>query len=171
METKNSMQSFTFTTNGSAGNPAGRSSSLQRRRWKTPSQIKRDKKRKDEFMAKKLEIQPALEEKDTKAAEDVEKTEKVLLVKPRDERSLEVCEKVFVIAKSKIDDHNIGIEYDVTTKLEAKEIKVKKVTVERKGNQIHGEFIRCEVLIEPSDANQIEKTNFGIKKCWVLPCT
>ena len=61
-------------------------------------------------------------------------------------------------------------KYDVTAKLEDKKIKVKKLLVERKGDQIRVEFIRCEVLIEPTEVRQIEKTDFGIEKCWVLPC-
>ena len=118
----------------------------------------------DEFLAKKLEIQAAMEK------DDVVKAEKVILVEPEDEISLEVCEKLFIVAKSKVDDHNIGIHYNVTAKLEAKELKVKNLTVERKGDQIRGEFIRCEVFIEPMDVNHIKKTNFGIENCWVLPC-
>ena len=161
LETKNGTQSYTFTINEPAGAPEERRSVS--RRWKTPSQLKRDKKRREEFLAKKLESQPAKEE-------HYNAEEKVILVEPIDEISLEVCEKLFVVAKGKIDDHNIGIHYDVTAKLEDKKIKVKKVTVERKGDQIRGEFIRCEVLIEPTEVKQIEKTNFGIEKCWVLPC-
>ena len=40
------------------------------------------------------------------------------------------CQKIFVFPKKVIDNHNIGIEFDVTSKLEAKGLKVKKVTVE-----------------------------------------
>ena len=133
------------------------------RRWKTPSQLKRDRKRREEFLAKKLENQPAMEEIGNS-------DEKVNFVEPYDEIDLEVCEKIFVVAKGDIDDHNIGIQYNVTEKLEAKGIKVKKLTVERKGDQIRGEFIRCEVFIEPTEVKQIEKENFGIERCWVLPC-
>ena len=50
-------------------------------------------------------------------------------------------------------------------------IKSVLALVERKGDQIRGEFIRCEVSIEPKDVKYIEKTNFEIDKCWVLPCT
>ena len=114
-------------------------------------------------MAKKLESKPAKEK-------EFDAEEKATLVEPSDEISLEVCEKLFVVAKDKIDNHNIGIHYDVTTKLENKQIKVKNLTVERKGDQIRGEFIRCEVFIEPTGVKQIEKTDFGIEKCWVLPC-
>ena len=162
LETKNTMQSITFTVNEPAGFPEGRSS--HRRRWKTPSQLKRDRKRKEEFLAKKLESEPAVEK--TSNAE-----EKVHLVEPSDEIDLEVCEKLYVVAKGDIKDHNIGIHYNVTEKLESKGIKVKKLIVERKGDQIRGEFIRCEVIIEPTEVKQIEKTNFGIEKCWVLPCS
>ena len=107
METKNSKKSFTIN----AGVPVG--SSEQSRKRKPPSQIKRNKKRMDEFLAKKLETQATVENKDNTAA-------KVILVEPKDEISLEACEKLFVIAKSKIDNHNIGIQYDVTEKLKAK---------------------------------------------------
>ena len=161
LETKNGKQSITFTVNDPVGVPEGKSS--QMRRWKTPSQLKRDRKRREEFLAKKLENQPAMEEIGNS-------DEKVNFVEPYDEIDLEVCEKIFVVAKGDIDDHNIGIQYNVTEKLEAKGIKVKKLTVERKGDQIRGEFIRCEVFIEPTEVKQIEKENFGIEKCWVLPC-
>ena len=161
LETKNGKQSITFTINELSGVPEGRTS--QPRRRKTPSQLKRDKKRREEFLAKKLESQPAMD--DTNNAK-----EKVLCEEPNDEIDLEVCEKLFVVAKGDIDDHNIGIHYNVSAKLEAKGIKVKKLTVERKGDQIHGDFIRCEVFIEPVAVKQIEKNNFGIEKCWVLPC-
>ena len=163
LETKNGLESFTFTINEPTGSPAGGRSGSASRRWKTPSQLKRDKKRREEFLAKKLESQPAKEE-------NYNAEEKVILVEPKDEISLEVCEKLYVVAKDKIDNHNIGIQYDVTAKLEDKKIKVKKLLVERKGDQIRGEFIRCEVLIEPTEVRQIEKTDFGIEKCWVLPC-
>ena len=36
------------------------------------------------------------------------------------EQEEEVCEKVFVIPRHKVDNHNIGIEFDVTAKLEFK---------------------------------------------------
>jgi hypothetical protein len=49
-----------------------------------------------------------------------------------------------LVEKGEINDHNVGIQYDVTEKLEAKKIKGKKLTVERNGDQICGEFIRCE---------------------------
>ena len=124
----------------------------------------------DEFLAKKLENQASMEKEDN-TANVVEGAGKVSLVEPKDEITLEACDKLFVVAKREIKNHNIGIQYDVTEKLEAKEISVKKLTVERKGDQIHGEFIRCEVFIEPVDVKQIEKTEFGIKNCWVLPCT
>ena len=59
--------------------------------------------------------------------------EKALLVELADEINNEkddFCEKIFVFPKKVIDNHNIGIEFDVTSKLEAKGLKVKKVTVE-----------------------------------------
>ena len=134
---------------------------------KSPSQLKRDNKRRHEFLAKKLESQPAAQENE--AVEG--KIEKVFLEEPNDEISLDVCEKLYIVANDEIDDHNIGIAYTITEKLEAKGLKVKKTLVERKGDQIRGEFIRCEVSIEPKDVKYIEKTNFEIDKCWVLPCT
>ena len=160
METKSGKDSITFTVNKQAGAPAV--NSPPRRRWKTPSQLKRDKLRRDKFLAKKLE-NPTVDDE----------TEKVLLVEPKDEISLEVemCEKVFVIPRHKIDNHNIGIEYDVKRKLEAKSLKVIKVKIERNGDPIRGEFTRCEVLIEPADTKFIEKENFEIKNCCVLPYT
>jgi hypothetical protein len=101
-----------------------------------------------------------------------EKEKKVLLVEPIDEINLEagqVCEKVFVFPKLVIDNHNIGIEYDVTEKLEAKGVKVRKVQVDRIGDPIRGEYIRSEVLIEPMDMKKIENKTFQIENCWVLP--
>ena len=68
-----------------------------------------------------------------------------------------------------IDNHNIGIEYDVTSKLEAKGLKVKKVTVERLGNPIRGEYTRSEAFIEPVNIKKIENENFEIGNCLVLP--
>ena len=124
----------------------------------------------DEFLAKKLDIQATMEDQDT-TANVVDEAENLTLVAPKDKIILEAFEKLFVVAKSKIDDHNIGIQYNVTEKLEAKELKVKKLTVERNGDQIRGEFIRCEVFIEPVDVRDIEKTDFEIKNCWVLPFT
>ena len=85
--------------------------------------------------------------------------EKVLFVEPIDEIDLEVCEKIFVVANGDIDDHNIGIQYNVTEKLQAKGIKVKKLTLERKGEQIRGDFIRYEVFIEPTEVKQIRGDN------------
>ena len=101
-----------------------------------------------------------------------EKEEKVLLVEPNDEINLEigqVCEKVFVFPKVVIDNHNIGIEYDVSAKLEAKGVKVRKVQVDRLGDPIRGEYIRSEVLIEPMAMKKIEHKRFEIENCWVLP--
>ena len=101
-----------------------------------------------------------------------EKEEKVLLVEPNDEINLEigqVCEKVFVFPKVVIDNHNIGIEYDITEKLEVKGVKVRKVKVDRLGDPIRGEYIRSEVLIEPMGMEKIENKRFEIENCWVLP--
>ena len=123
------MQSSTFTFNEPAGTPEG---SLERKRWKTPIRLKRDKKRREEFLAKKLERQPAKEE-------NYNAEEKVILVEPSDEISLKVCEKLCVVAKGEIADYNIGIQYNVTAKLKENQIKVKKLRVERNGEQIHWE--------------------------------
>ena len=98
---------------------------------------------------------------------------KVILDEPTDEIELEVeriCEKLLIIPKEVIDNHNIGIEYDVKDKLEARGMKVKKVKVERLGNPVHGEYVKSEVWIEPTDAKLIEKENFGIENSWVLSC-
>ena len=92
---------------------------MNRRRWKSPSQLKRDNKRRDEFLTKKLESQPAAEE--TEVVD--EKTEKVHLEEPNDEISLEACEKLYIVAKDNFDDHNIGIAYTITEKLGAKGLK------------------------------------------------
>ena len=70
-----------------------------------------------------MEIQQALE--DAKATEDVDsRVENVLLVEPADKFFVEKCEKLFVIAKDKIDRYNVGIEHDGTSKLKAKDLKV-----------------------------------------------
>ena len=152
---------ITFSVKTPAGPQQVVRDSCQRRRWKTPSQLKRDKERKDKFLTKKLE-----EQNKTEAAE------KVLLHEPKDElvpEETKVCEKIFIFPKQEIPNHNIGIEYDVKDKLKAKGLKVKKVKVERIGNPVKGDYVRTEVLIEPADAKMVEKENFGIENCWVLP--
>ena len=169
METMNGQDNkITFSINCPAGSqPAG--SSCPRRRWKTPSQLRRDKERKDKFLAKKFDNQTAVDENKEAAAS----VEKVLLVEPKDEIQLEekkVCEKLLIIPEKVIDNHNIGIEYDVTDKLKAKGIKVNKVRVERIGSPVFGEYVRSEVFIEPVDAKIIDGENFEIESCWVLPC-
>ena len=93
----------------------------------------------------------------------------MVLVDPTDEIDLEFCEKIFVIPKKKIDNHNIGIEVDVTSKLKAKGVNVKRVRVERFGDPIRGEYARSEALIEPTQIRKIEQEDFEIKNCWVLP--
>ena len=70
-----------------------------------------------------------------------------MLIQSDDEIDKEACDKSFCIAKKELKNHNIGIQCDVKAKFEAKNIKVKIVTVERKGHQVHGEFIQCEVEI------------------------
>ena len=140
------------------------------RRRKSPSQLRRDTERMKEFFAKKLD-HPTIG--NTKENANEEKTvEKVLLVEPADEINNEkdnLCEKIFVFPKKVIDTHNIGSEYDVTSKLEAKGLKVKKVKVERLGNPIRGEYTRSEAFIEPVNIKKIENENLEIENCWVLP--
>ena len=108
METMNGQDDkITFIINCPAG------SSCPRRRWKTPSQLRRDKERKDKFLAKKFDNQTAVDENKEAAAS----VEKVLLVEPKDEIQLEekkVCEKLLIIPEKVIDNHYIGIENDVT---------------------------------------------------------
>ena len=160
----------------SAGPPPADSGNFQKsRRWKTPSQLRRDQLRREQFLAKKLEKQkPA---KDISEEKNVEGTVEAKLIEPTDEITLEtldsggLCEKLFVIRRHKVDNHNIGIEYDVKEKLEKKGLKVKTVRVERMGGTWKGDFTRCEVIIEPFSAQAVEKLDFGILNCCVLPYT
>jgi hypothetical protein len=76
---------------------------------------------------------------------------------------------VFVIPRHKIDNQNIGIEYDVTEKLEVKGIKVKQVRVERTGELLIVDFARCDVTLEPTDVALIEEFFLGgIVNCCVF---
>ena len=164
METMNGVDTtITFTIKCLAGTPADSPRRSPRGRWKTPSQLKRDKERKEKFLAKKLDDPIDNGKKEVKTVENV------VLVDPTDEIDLEVCEKIFVIPKTKIDNHNIGIEVDVTSKLKAKGVNVKRVRVERFGDPIRGEYARSEALIEPTQIRKIEQEDFEIKNCWVLP--
>ena len=43
--------------------------------------------------------------------------------------------------------------------------------VERMGRTWKGDFTRCEVIIELSSAEAVEKLDFGIVNCCVLPYT
>ena len=173
METMNGKNiTFSFSVHGPTGSPVEEVRSHPTRRWKTPSQLRRDKERKEQFLARKIE---ANKKKETDTAGE----SKAVLTEPKDEIELEeiekedceVCEKVFVIPRHKVDNHNIGIEYDVTAKLEAKGVKVKKVRVMRTEGVLQGDFERCVVLVEPTKVTLIEKTNFGIMNCCVLPYT
>ena len=172
METMNGQDiTITFSVKEQAGSPAneGRRGCASKR-WKTPSQLRRDKSRREKCIAKKMEDARIL---DNTAQE---KKTGALIVEPNDEFHMdeiepEFCEKVFVIPRHKINNHNIGIEYDVTDKLEAKGIKVIKVRVERSDGTLRGDFVRCDVDIEPTDVNQIENVNLGIVNCCVLPYT
>ena len=174
LETRNGKDvTITFNIKNSAGNPA-EDASLSRKRWKTPSQLRRDKERKDIFLAKKLKESNISENIDTKTKEETTPCEKVLLMEPFDEINLEVqetCAKVFVIPKIKINNHNIGIEVDVSSKLKAKGLNVKQVVVHRFGDPIRGEYSRSEAFIEPTDVKLIEQESFEIENCWVLPDT
>ena len=164
METMNGVDTtITFTIKCSAGTPADSTRRSPRGRWKTPSQLKRDKERKEKFLAKKLDDPIDNGKKESK------KGENVVLVDPTDEIDLDVCEKIFVIPKKKIDNYNIAIEADVIDKLKAKGINVKRVRIERFGDPIRGEYARSEAIIEPTQIRKIEQEDFGIKNCWVLP--
>ena len=165
METMNGQDiTITFKVKP-AGPPPDDRGLYTKKRWKTPSQLRRDNARREKFIVKKRE--------ETQAEE---KVVQAVLVEPTDEINneeieKELCEKVFVIPRHKIDNHNIGIEYDVTEKLEARGIKVKQVRVERTGGLLSGDFARCDVTLEPTDVALIEKTKFGIVNCCVLPYT
>ena len=63
--------------------------------------------------------------------------------------------------------YDIGIDYDITGKLEAKWVKVRKVRVDRLGDPIRGEYIRSEVYIEPMAMKKIENMKFEIENCWI----
>ena len=57
-----------------------------------------------------------------------------MLFKPEDEIvpvESKVCEKIRIFPKQEIFKNNMGIEYDVRDKLEAKGLTVKKVKVEK----------------------------------------
>ena len=100
---------------------------------------------------------------------EAKKFENVVLVDPTDETNLEVCEKIIVIPKKKIDNHNIGTEADVTNKPKAEGVNVKRVRVERFGEPIRGEYARSEAQIKPTQIIKKEQEDFRIKNCWVLP--
>ena len=59
----------------------------------------------------------------------MEVTDKAKLKEPKDEITLEtldagdLCEQLFVIPRHKVDNHNIGIEFNVKEKLENRGIK------------------------------------------------
>ena len=82
-----------------------------------------------------------------------------------------VGEKVCVIPRHKVDNHKLGIDYDVTVKLEKIGIKVKTMRVQRMGGTSKGDFARCDVDIEPFSVKQKEKLDFGIVNCCVIPFT
>ena len=147
---------------------------------KSPSQEKRDLKRTINFKEKFLKAEDKREIKEEKPQfrikeekidrqEKEENPEKENKVNENIFESEDMCEKVFVIPNYMKDNTNIGIENDVTAKLEAKGIKVRKVFVQRAGNPTRGEYFRSIVLIEPWGRKLIEEADFGIEKCWVLP--
>ena len=108
-----------------------------------------------------------------KSKKSLELRKKMLILITDKEKELieneEMCEKVFVVPNYMKDNTNAGIENDITTKLEAKGIKVRKVFVQRVGNPTRGEYYRSIVLIEPWRTKAIKESEFGIEKCWVLP--
>ena len=176
METMNGKDiTITFKVKPAGSPPAASGNFQNSRRWKTPSQLKRDQRRKEEYLAKKLEKQkPAC---DISEGGNVDESLEAKIREPTDEISLEtldpeeVCEKLFVIPRHKVDNHNIGIEYDVKEKLDKKGMKVKKLVIERMGGTWKGDFTRCEVIIEPFSAQAVEKLDFEILNCCVLPYT
>ena len=92
-----------------------------------------------------------------------------ITLETRDSR--ELCGKMFVIPRHKVDNHSIGIEYDVKETLDKKGIQVKTLVAERMGGTWKGDFTRCEVNIEPFSAQAVEKLDFEILNCCVLPYT
>jgi hypothetical protein len=176
METMNVKDiTITFKVKPSGSPPAVPGNFQNFRRWKTPSQLRRDQRRKEQFLTKKLEKQtPA---KDISEGGNVDESLEARMIEPEDDITLEtlesseLCEKLVIIPRHKVDNHNIGIEYDVKEKLDKKGIKVKKLVVERMGGTWKGEFTRCEVIIEPFSAKAIEKMDFEILNCCVLPYT
>ena len=67
----------------------------------------------------------------------MEVTDEAKLKEPKDEITLEtldaddLCEKLIVIARHKVDNHNIGIEYNVKEKLENRGTNSKKVKIDK----------------------------------------
>ena len=111
METMNEKDiTFCFSVHGPTGSPVEEGRFHPSKRWKTSSQLRRDKQRKEQFLIKKIE-----ESKKKETSTVVES--KAVLTEPKDEIVLEeiqqedceVCEKVFVIPRHKVDNHNIGI--------------------------------------------------------------
>ena len=146
-------------------------------RKKSPSQEKRNLKRTLNFKEKFGKSEDKSEIKEEKFQSKEEKTDTQAEKEEKPEKELnenvlrfeEMCEKVFVIPNYMKDNTNMGIENDITTKLEAKGIKVRKVFVQRAGHPTRGEYFRSIVLIEPRETKAIEESDFEIEKCWVLP--
>ena len=142
---------------------------------KSPNQENRDLDRSSKKKNSKFEKQNEINDSRNKNEDTeniVEKktgdTNDKVVELARDIKAGEVTEKVFVVAKGKIDNHNIGIEYDIKSKLEAKGVKVRKVFIEREGILSGGEYVRSIVLIEQTAKKTIEQENFDIENYVVL---
>ena len=117
---------------------------------------------KEKFLSRKLEdpIKDGKQEDENGQTTSLSTSENMLLVEPAHEINLQVCDKLCVIPKQKIDKHNIGIEVDVTTKLKAKGLTVKKVNVERYGDPIRGEYSRSEAFYRTSRSEKNLRREF-----------
>ena len=91
LETKGGKEQIHFTLGGPAGNHAGNSWKSQVRR-KTPSQLRRDQRRKEEFFAKKKAALDTVEASDTKIEPTDDDDKKATLKIPSDEINLETLE-------------------------------------------------------------------------------
>ena len=111
METMNEKDiTFCFSVHGPTGSPVEEGRFHPSKRWKTSSQLRRDKQRNEQFLIKKIEES---KKKETSTVGE----SKAVLTEPKDEIVLEeiqqedceVFEKVFVIPQQKVDNHNIEI--------------------------------------------------------------
>ena len=131
---------------------------------KSPCQVKRDIERCKTFKKKYVNSENNEEKVNVATSTEEIKIEQNV----EDLEFDDICEKVFIVPMEIIEKQNKDIEQDVTAKLEAKGIKVRKFFIKRAGNPLHGEYIRSIVLIEPAPKKMIDEDNFAIKKCWVL---